>query len=312
MSGAPALGQARPLGGAPFCALLPDGRRLHIQHGPIDLIIEAFGAAEEVRRAYGQARERAQGLLAALVEELPVLRRPLGQAFPQVEGPVAQRMVAACWPYRDRFITPMAAVAGAVADEVLEAIACGRRLRRAYVNNGGDIALYLGPDEMLRAGIVADVTRPEIFGVVEIDAALPVRGVATSGRSTKGRGGRSFSLGIADSATVLAGDAAAADAAATVVGNAVDLGPGHPAIRRLAARQLDPQSDLGDIPVTFSVGALGVDEIGAALAQGAAKAEELCASGLIYGAVITLFGHYRVVSHGLDRRWLRLAETLAA
>jgi len=31
-------------------ARLSDGR-LHLQHGPIDLIVEAFGAADEVERA---------------------------------------------------------------------------------------------------------------------------------------------------------------------------------------------------------------------------------------------------------------------
>ena len=51
-----------------------------------------------------------------------------------------------------------------------------------------------------------------------------MRGIATSGWR-----GRSFSLGIADAVTVLAATAAEADAAATVIANAVDL-PGHPAI----------------------------------------------------------------------------------
>ena len=47
------------------------------------------------------------------------------------------------WPYREQFITPpWRAVAGAVADEVLQALVHGRGLKRAYVNNGGDIALY--------------------------------------------------------------------------------------------------------------------------------------------------------------------------
>jgi hypothetical protein len=38
-------------------ARLPDGR-LHLQHGPIDLVIEAFGAPDEVVRAYDQATAR--------------------------------------------------------------------------------------------------------------------------------------------------------------------------------------------------------------------------------------------------------------
>ncbi len=36
----------------PQIALLPDGKRLHLQDGPIDLIIEAKGREREVRAAY--------------------------------------------------------------------------------------------------------------------------------------------------------------------------------------------------------------------------------------------------------------------
>jgi ApbE superfamily uncharacterized protein (UPF0280 family) len=39
--------------------------------------------------------------------------------------------------------TPMAAVAGAVADEMLAAMVAGRTLTKAYVNDGGDIAVHL-------------------------------------------------------------------------------------------------------------------------------------------------------------------------
>ena len=53
-------------------------------------------------------------------------------------------MHAAVLPYAaEHFITPMAAVAGAVAEEVLGAMMRAAELERAYVNNGGDIALHL-------------------------------------------------------------------------------------------------------------------------------------------------------------------------
>ena len=42
----------------PAASLLPDGRRLHLQHGPIDLVIEAWGPREEVALAYRQAWAR--------------------------------------------------------------------------------------------------------------------------------------------------------------------------------------------------------------------------------------------------------------
>ena len=230
-----------------IAARLPDGR-LHLQHGPIDLIIEAFGATDEVERAYGQAVGRFGDILPTLVRELPILRRPVGEAYPLLQGPVARRMAEAVWPHRAVYITPMAAVAGAVADEMLQAMVRGRTLDKAYVNDGGDIALHLTPGHELRAGIFATA----LDGMARLTCDSPVRGIATSGR-----GGRSFSLGIADSATVLAATAAAADAAATLIANAVNID--HPSIERRPARELDPDSDLLDLPVTVAVGPLPSD-----------------------------------------------------
>lgn len=209
-------------------------------------------------------------------------------------------MVAACRPFCDAFITPMAAVAGAVADHVLEKMCAGRRLQRAYVNDGGDIAFHLEAGQRLTCGLVADLAAPGIDGRFELTADLPVRGIATSGRATKGSGGRSFSLGIADAVTVLARDAAAADAAATIIANAVDL-PGHGAITRAPARTIDPYSDLGDIPVTVELGSLADAEIAQALAAGAARAEALRQAGLIYGAVLALRRRFVTIGAGLPR-----------
>lgn len=274
-------------------ARLADGR-LHLQHGPIDLIIEAFGAAEEVGRAYGQAAERFGDILPTLVSELAVLRRPLGDAYPLLQGPVARRMAEATWPHRAVYITPMAAVAGAVADEMLQALIRGRTLDKAYVNDGGDIAIHLTAGHELRAGIFAQ----GLDGVARLTAARPVRGIATSGR-----GGRSFSLGIADSATVLAATAAAADAAATLIANAVNVD--HPAIDRRTARDLDPDSDLGDLPVTVAVGALPLEIVAEALDRGAAEARRLRRRGLIDSAALSLRGEWRLVT---DKAPLALME----
>ena len=274
-------------------ARLADGR-LHLQHGPIDLVIEAFGAAGEVERAYGQATVRFGDILPTLVGELPLLRRPLGEAYPLLQGPVARRMAEATWPHRAVYITPMAAVAGAVADEMLQAMVAGRTLDKAYVNDGGDIAIHLASGHELRAGIFAEA----LDGVARLTFDRPVRGIATSGR-----GGRSFSLGIADSATVLAATAAAADAAATLIANAVSVD--HPAIERRPARDLDPDSDLGDLPVTVAVGNLPRELVAQALDRGAAEAQRLRLAGLIDSAAISLRGEWRIEAGGTP---LALAE----
>jgi ApbE superfamily uncharacterized protein (UPF0280 family) len=301
--------------------MLPDGNRLHLQHGPIDLVIEAFGAPGAIAAAYDRAVARFPMILPELVAELDILRRPLpplpsgegrgegkpraAAAYPDVTGPVARRMVEACWPYRDVFITPMAAVAGAVADEMLVALVGAGDLARAYVNNGGDIALHLAPGERLTAGLVADIARPALHGSIALDGALAVRGLATSGWR-----GRSFSRGIADAVTVLARTAAAADAAATMVANAVDVE--HPAIRRAPAASLRDDSDLGELLVTTEVDALPPAARAAALAAGARTAARLVARDLICGAVLVLQGQTDVVPAGLSALTHHAIEESAA
>lgn len=274
--------------GAAQVALLPDGRRLHLHHGPIDIVAEAFAGAAERGRAYRQAAARFRTILAELVAELDLLRRPVTDAGLPVQGAVARRMVAAVWPHRQQFVTPMAAVAGAVADEVLAAMVAGRALANAYVNNGGDIAIHLTPGERLRAGLVANLDVPDLDGTIELAHAMPVRGLATSGWR-----GRSLSLGIADAVTALASSAAAADAAATLIANAVDVD--HPAIRRAPARLLRDDTDLGDLAVTVEVGALPAAAVERALARGAACAEAMRRAGLVVAAGLVLQGHARIV-----------------
>jgi uncharacterized protein len=274
----------------PQIALLPDGERLHLQDGPIDLVIDAKGAEVDVRSAYEAAARRFTGLLDELCAELSELREAADPARCAVKGVVARRMHAAVAPFAaDNFITPMAAVAGSVADEVLGAMLQAAALDRAYVNNGGDIALHLSAGEQFTVGLMDRPDRHGVMRTMSVDADMPVRGIATSGRH-----GRSFSLGIADAVTVLARTASQADAAATIIANAVDL-PGHPAIRRLPASELQPDSDLGARLVTRELGELSEGEIEQALDAGVARAQDLLTSGLIEGAALRLLGETRLV-----------------
>jgi ApbE superfamily uncharacterized protein (UPF0280 family) len=269
----------------PQSALLPDGKRLHLQDGPIDLIIEAKGKPAEIRAAYDAAARRFTGLLDELCEELTALRRAADPAQCSLKGVVARRMHAAVAPYAtDHFITPMAAVAGSVAEEILVAMLGAAQLDRAYVNNGGDIALHLTSGEHFTVGLMDRPDRHGLMRTMIVNADSPIRGIATSGRH-----GRSFSLGIADAVTVLARTASEADAAATIIANAVDL-PGHPAVIRCPANALQPDSDLGARPVTRDVGPLAESEIEAALRAGVHTAQQLLATGLIEGAALRLLG----------------------
>lgn len=277
---------------------LPDGR-WHWQHGPIDLVIGAEGDAAALEAADAAAWARFQPLLAELVAELALLRQPVAAAGDNpLQGAVARRMWAACAPLRSEaagFITPMAAVAGAVAQEL---VAAYRRpgIRRAWINNGGDIALHLASGESVRVGLLADLSafdaaaaaRTEA-GSLRTDVAFavhaedPVRGVATSGWR-----GRSLSRGIADSVTVLAASAAMADAAATVIANAVDVDDMR--IQRQPASSLRDDSDLGERLVTVDVPPLPPELLQAALQRGLACAQRLQAEGLVHAALLACQG----------------------
>lgn len=272
--------------------LLGDGKRLHLSDGPIDIVLQAFGATSQVHEAYRAASDRFLRVLDELCAELPLLREPVLPSSLAPAGRIARRMFHAVLPYAANvFITPMAAVAGAVAEEILHSMnVAAPGLSRAYVNDGGDIALHIGDGEHFSVGMADRPEQPSLFGTMLLGSAQPVRGIATSGWR-----GRSFSFGIADAVTVLARTAAIADAAATIIGNAVDL-PSHPAIIRRAARELAPDSDLRDRLVTVEVGRLTTQEVRAALACGAKCAANLINCGLIETASLRLQGETRVVS----------------
>ena len=283
---------------------LPGGRQ-HFQYGPIDLVIGAEGEASTLAAAHAAAWARFATVLPELVAELPVLRQPVAEDC-LLQGVIARRMWTACAPFRAGFITSMAAVAGAVAQEI---VACYAQagIARAWVNNGGDIALHLAPGSQVRVGLFTDLARFQGFSAqgtlptdaqFSVPAALPVRGIATSGWR-----GRSFSMGIADSVTVLAHDAAAADAAATVIANAVDVADAR--IARRPANTLKDDSDLGARLVTVDVPALPAPLIAQALDAGLACAHALRQRGLVWHAALVCQGQWR---HTGDAALLQLVQ----
>jgi len=274
------------------------GDRLHLSHGPIDVVLKAWGKPDALRAAYDAAARRFPTILPELCDELAPLRRPI-QERPNVEGPVARRMVVACEPFADLFVTPMAAVAGAVADELLAHMTAAARLERAFVNDGGDIAVLVSEGHALEIGVAGEFSRgdvPVLNGRLRLEAGSGIGGIASSGAR-----GRSFSLGIADSVTVLARNAATADVAATLVANAVDID--SPAIERRPARDLDPDSDLGDRLVTVAVGLLTPAEIDTALARGLQRALDYKRRGLIADAALMLAGRTSTITNAETMRY---------
>lgn len=294
--------------------------RWHFQHGPIDLVIGADGEARTIAAAHEDAWIRFQPLLGELVAELPSLKAPVAPGRNPLRGGVARRMWSACAALiddADGFITPMAAVAGAVAQELIAAYA-RPGVARAWVNNGGDIALHLAPGESVRVGLFADLGaldaatalrsragRLPLDGRFTVDAASGVRGIATSGWR-----GRSFSLGIADAVTVLAATAAQADAAATVIANAVDVD--HPGIARAPADTLRDDTDLGSRRVTVDVSPLPADAVDEALGRGLACARRLRARGQIAAAALCCQGRLAALPGAALRECASQSRRLAA
>jgi len=277
----------------PLAWLIDDGARLHLQHGPIDLLITAVGDVAQVKAAYRQATQAFQSVLTQLVAELPVLRTQLpSHCTPTnpVNNVVAQYMVTAARPFCADFVTPMIAVAGAVADHILEAMMRNRQLQQVSINNGGDIALYIGSGSSYRIGICPSPDSAFHEDIITLTSNDKVGGVATSGWR-----GRSHSLGVADAVTVLARTAAMADAAATVIANAVDV-PDSPRIHREPACMLNPDSDLGNRLVTVGVSSLSSVECSMALAAGRRVAEQMCHKDLINSAYLKLQNCTVVVS----------------
>ncbi len=276
----------------PQVSFLSDRKRLHLQHGPIDLIIQAYGDPQSVERAYQSAINRFETVLSELVRELDQLRRPFDVESSQMVGLIAQRMGRAVENIvrsEACFVTPMIAVAGAVADEIMATMQNNATISKAYVNNGGDIAVCLGAGENFEVGLATIAGKAQLFGQVKIKSNDGIGGIASSGRH-----GRSLSLGIADSVTILAANAAIADVAATLIANAVDL-PDHTAIIRVPASNLDPDSDLGDQLVVTDVGTLSAAEIDAALERGVEAAHKFVNMGHALAAALHLAGQTRVV-----------------
>ena len=138
------------------------GDRLHLQHGPIDLIVAGRGPSRSGRSAPMTPRWTAfpDDPAEELVAELPVLRSAARRDAARPHGAVALRMAQACWPYRDRFITPMAAVAGSVAEEIGDDHARCRIRAPAHGQQWRRYRLHLGTKAKSMTVGVAAISRP--------------------------------------------------------------------------------------------------------------------------------------------------------
>ncbi len=281
------------------CQLLLQENRLHLHHGPIDIIAHVE-APEEIRKClYESASKRLSTVLEELVSELDLLKLPWSKNHPEPRGSIARKMLNAVNGSM-RFITPMAAVAGAVAEEIMETMILEANsidtslesIRRMYVNNGGDISFWLNNGDSFTIGVVENTETPELNTKVCLPYESPVRGVATSGWR-----GRSQSLGIADAVTVLASSSANADAAATLIAN--DVNAEYPGIVRKPACEGKDDSDLGMRLVTVDVPQLPERIISQALQCGAQTVRELISKEKINSAYLSLQKQTLIIENNL-------------
>ena len=258
-----------------------EDNRLFLQHGPTNIVIEALGIDKNL--AYLNAKNYFETLLEELVLDLTLLKKEvvLNTKF---NNKISQSMQDATERFIPSFITPMAAVAGSIADNILKVLINDTHLEKAYVNNGGDISFYLNENQTMKGSLAAI---PNM--ITEIKHKNSSRGIATSGWR-----GKSFSRGIADSVTVLANNAAIADAAATMIGNAVDIYD-HPNIKKKPANFIYEDSDLNNLLVTVEVGKLTKIEIKKALKNGYQTAIKYVQKDLINTALIQLSDCFCIV-----------------
>lgn len=257
---------------------LAPGRML-LQCGPLHMTIDARSGDQPVPGAVEAAEYAALRALADVAAHRALCVRWIGEVGAgEALPPVVAAMVRAVRGTDEPLITPMAAVAGSIADAAADA-AFAAGATRVFCNNGGDIAVRLGPGESARVGLHRGLQERTVAGRLLVRAEDGIGGICTSGM-----GGRSLTCGIASAVTTLAVRAALADAAATLIANHVFVD--HPAVRRLPAEQVDPETDIAGLPVTVSVGELPEEAWTAAGQHGLTEAERLMALGIIRGAVL--------------------------
>ena len=258
-----------------------EDNRLFLRHGPINIVLEAIGIDKDL--AYQNVKGYFETLLEQLVLDMELLKKEVvfNRKF---NNKISQSMQDATERYSPAFITPMAAVAGSIADNILRVLINNTNLEKAYVNNGGDVSFYLNKNQIMKTSLAAI---PNM--IAEIKYKDKSRGIATSGWR-----GKSFSRGIADSVTVLADNAAMADAAATMIGNAVDI-YNHPKIKKQPANEMYEDSDLKNLLITVEVGLLTKVEIKEALKNGYQTALQYINKDLINTALIQLSEYFCIV-----------------
>ena len=216
------------------------GGAVMIECGPMRLVIDArVGKVAQPQQAL-RAADEAVRFLEGVATARPFLGRDYRGFTPQITDPLALKMVASIQAVGDEDLTPMAAVAGTIADAVADFL-FERGMTRVLVDNGGDVAIRCCDGEPVAVGIRPNVESKRIAQVMVLGPERTAWGIATSGL-----GGRSLTRGVLEAATVVAADASLADAAATAVANASYVEDS--AVVQAPAEAIDPRTDIAGLP----------------------------------------------------------------
>jgi hypothetical protein len=240
-----------------------------------------------------RAAEESFGFLERVAAHRNVLGRRFLEFREQIKDPLVLKMISSVMAIGDEDLTPMAAVAGTIADEVADFL-FDRGMTKVLVDNGGDVAIRADREEPITVGVRPDVNDRALSHVIGLDPNLRSHGVATSGL-----GGRSLTRGIASAATVVAQTASLADAAATAVANASFLEDAE--VLRRPAEELDPYTDIAGLDVTVKAGPLSEEMKNRALSQALRRAEDLVRREVILGAFVAVQGVHGMTQYFRDR-----------
>lgn len=261
--------------------ILEDGR-VFIDQGPVSMVVSVVRNGENDPHMALRAESVVLQRLGELAAELKFLKRQRKQTLQPLLSPTSVRMTEAVKNTGDPTLTPMAAVAGTIADMVADALFL-EGVDKVIVNNGGDIALRMAPEESITIGIMERLDGVGGMRAVQIDAQDGIGGICTSGL-----GGRSHTRGIADSVTVFGRACSQADACATLIANSSFVDCPQVAVKR--AGDIDPSSDIADLTVVTNVAPLPDQVIRKGLSQMQDMIREQIERGNIAGAIGNIQG----------------------
>jgi ApbE superfamily uncharacterized protein (UPF0280 family) len=263
-----------------------DEESVLVDCGPMRLIIRAWTADRPQIKLARRAARESISCLEQVAQHRAMLSRPITETTASPKGELGLKMINSVREIGDRDLTPMAAVAGTIADAVANWL-FEKGATKVIVDNGGDIAIRLVEGESATVGVRPQVNSPHITHVIRLEGYQSTWGVTTSGM-----GGRSFTRGIASAVSVLAANASVADAASTAVANACFVADSS--IIQQSAETVDSNSDLKGTKITTEIGPLNSEKIGIAIKNAKQKAEYLSHRGIIIGAFIALGGVYSI------------------